>query len=221
MKKVVLIIMLGILVGALFLTGYNVLMRYGLFVPSHNYWVTGFLGNFVYSLLRQFAVLILGIYVGSALSWLYLNKGIVWGVGKLDLFRYRLFMVIMGAIIFAFPLVFMTIKKQSGFPGENAPISMRHKWATKKLGAFYLEAIEYLKTSDVVREKIGEIKEIAPTVGRNSVGSGLGEVYGHFTLELLGNKGKAIANVEFFNLLFSGELIFDNEVLQLEAHKKD
>ncbi len=278
MKNKNLVSIFSVAGGVLFILLYNVLSRMGLFVQSYNYTATGFLGQAVDMMFREFLVFILGVYIGCIVPWFFskeekefipflvaigtvlgtifgfivnsfismltyrlfarvpiLSMGLSWIIiivgaflggrfacaretKKSPLFGRRLLIAIIGIVIFGSPLL-LTVKR-GDFPGENASISVRHEWAIKKFKIFYTGAIEYLKSSDFLREKIGEITEIAPTIGHNSVGSGPGEVLGHFTLEVVGNKGRAIANVEFIHFSnkseFSGDFTCNNKFMKLE-----
>jgi len=146
-----------------------------------------------------------------------------WEVKQPLLPKRRFFIAVVGIIIFGSPL-FLTIKR-TDFPGQKASISVRHEWAIKKFKSFYTDAIKYLNTSNVLREHIGDIVEIGPTIGQNSVGSSPGEVLGQFTLETVGKKGKVIATVNFTDFsnktIYSGNISFNNQVIQLEEQTED
>ena len=74
MKQRNLIPIFSISGGALLILLYNVLLRLGLFAQSYNYTATGFLGQAVDMMFREFLVFILGVYVGSVIPWLFLKK---------------------------------------------------------------------------------------------------------------------------------------------------
>lgn len=93
-------------------------------------------------------------------------------------------------------LILLVVICYNGFPGVNAPIEMRQKWAYEKF-RHYPAMVHSIEESNEIREKVGKIKFVAPTKGRNLhvvIGGSSGPA-SEFTLEVLGDKGTGIAYV--------------------------
>lgn len=86
----------------------------------------------------------------------------------------------------------------SSFPGANATLFVRQKWASKEFGG-YKEVVETIKTCQPIIKRVGNVKYVAPTSGRNYViyDPGSSGHSGEFTLEIVGEKGIGIANFSF------------------------
>jgi hypothetical protein len=86
----------------------------------------------------------------------------------------------------------------SSFPGANAALFVRQKWASKEFGG-YKEVVETIKTCQPIIKRVGNVKYVAPTSGRNYViyDPGSSGHSGEFTLEIVGEKGIGVANFSF------------------------
>lgn len=161
----------------------------------------------------------IGTFLGGCLAC-------VLEIKKSPILGRRLFIVVCGAVLlFSLPLSFLVKSSLlSRFPGEKAPISVRHDWASRKFEDFYIDTLGYLKGSSVLKNLIGEIKELAPTVGENKVHiveQSAQPATGYFTLEVVGTKAKGIASVKFKlirpdKMEFSGQFVIDGKKIDLE-----
>jgi glucan phosphoethanolaminetransferase (alkaline phosphatase superfamily) len=93
-------------------------------------------------------------------------------------------------IAFAFVVV-----NYSDFPGVAAPAEVRQRWADKEFEN-YRELVETIGSCSAVIDRVGTVRSIAPTQGKNYVvaeqdSSGH---HGEFTLEVIGSKGTGITN---------------------------
>jgi intracellular septation protein A len=101
----------------------------------------------------------------------------------------------------------------SSFPGVTAPSTVRQQWADKEFGE-YKEVMETIKTCQPIIERVGSVKYVAPTQGRNYVidDSGSSGHRGEFTLEVVGEKGIGVANFNFhhFTAVSHGQLTYQD-----------
>lgn len=90
-------------------------------------------------------------------------------------------------------LHFVFIGSRSDFPGVNASSQIRQKWAYEEFSD-YSYVVRSIGLCNPITDKVGKIKFIAPTKGRNihvaEAGSGDSAEY---TLEVVGEKGTGIA----------------------------
>jgi hypothetical protein len=97
-------------------------------------------------------------------------------------------------------LFFLMVVCINDFPGVNAPIEARQKWAYKELNGYtdaYSTIVNSIKEADQITDKVGQVKFVAPTKGRNlffRIGAG-NMVTSDLTLEVVGKKGTGIANI--------------------------
>lgn len=86
----------------------------------------------------------------------------------------------------------------SGFPGVNAPAEIRQLWAYKEFGN-YDGVVNSIKQCRPVVERIGAVRFVAPTRGKNFVIADPGSSghSGELTLEVVGEKGTGVANFQF------------------------
>ncbi|MDD5668813.1 MAG: lysophospholipase [Candidatus Omnitrophica bacterium] len=102
---------------------------------------------------------------------------------------------IVGLVIFCVPLIF-TIPR-TDFPATKS-LQIRHQWALKKFPDHYPLAVEFIKSSKVVRDDIGDPIAVAPAVNsRNRVFYSPGESTADFTLEVKGPKGEGLFRISF------------------------
>jgi hypothetical protein len=97
-------------------------------------------------------------------------------------------------------LILLLVVCSSNFPGVNAPIELRQKWAYKEF-SYYSYIVDYIKESNQITAQIGQIIFVAPTKGRNlyiAVGGSSGSP-SEFTLEVVGEKGTGTAYVISYN----------------------
>lgn len=94
-------------------------------------------------------------------------------------------------------LILLAVVCYNGFPGVGAPIEIRQKWAYKTF-RHYPAMVSSIKESNEIIDKVGDIKFIAPTKGRNlhTVIGGSSGASSDFTLEVVGDKGTGIAYIE-------------------------
>jgi hypothetical protein len=113
---------------------------------------------------------------------------------------------------------------RTDFPGASAPSAERRAWGVKTFGDAYESAEAYVRTSPVVRERLGTLSTVAPTEGTNRTAYSPGELMGEFTLELVGTQGTGVARVQFMHgssnidlksYGFSGELKTQGETIDL------
>ncbi|HEY9612001.1 hypothetical protein [Allocoleopsis sp.] len=82
------------------------------------------------------------------------------------------------------------------FPGVNAPVEIRQKWAYEKF-RYYPSIVCTIKQANQITDKVGQIKFAAPTRGRNLpviIGGSSGPS-SELTLEVVGEKGTGIAYI--------------------------
>lgn len=97
-------------------------------------------------------------------------------------------------------LILLLVVCHNDFPGVNAPIEIRQKWAYKEF-SHYPETVNFVKNAEKITEKVGEVKFVAPTQGRNLItnstgsGGGLSLQDSLYTLEVVGEKATGIAYI--------------------------
>ena len=88
---------------------------------------------------------------------------------------------------------FLSIR--SGFPGASAPVEVRQQWAMKEFRDFN-DVTKAIQRCPGIVDRIGQVKFVAPTDGRNYVfvegGSGY---HGEMTLEVVGDRATEAANL--------------------------
>lgn len=101
-------------------------------------------------------------------------------------------------------LILLAVFSYNGFPGVNAPIEMRQKWAYQRFPP-YPAMVCSIKTSGEIIGKVGNIKFIAPTKGKNIYSTSDGSMAAsEFTLEVVGEKGTGIAYIETWGSIVTG-----------------
>jgi hypothetical protein len=92
-------------------------------------------------------------------------------------------------------ILYFVLAVSTSFPGVNAPIEIRQKWAYREF-VNYGNVVRDIGKCNVIRDKVGKIKFVAPTKGRNIHTSegGSGD-YAEFTLEIAGDEGTGIAYI--------------------------
>lgn len=97
---------------------------------------------------------------------------------------------------FLLNLILLLVICHNGFPGVNAPIEMRQKWAYKTF-SHYPAMMRSIEESNEITDKVGNIKFIGPTKGRNLhyAEGGSSHPASDFTLEVVGEKGTGIAYI--------------------------
>lgn len=96
-------------------------------------------------------------------------------------------------------LIVLMVVCINNFPGVNASIEARERWAYRELRN-YSTIVNSLKSESfgkIITDKVGEIRFVAPTKGRNlfyPIGGSSGP-YSELTLEVVGQKGKGIAYI--------------------------
>jgi hypothetical protein len=87
----------------------------------------------------------------------------------------------------------------NGFPGETASAEVRQGWASREFSYYEQQVVNPIKTCKPIIERVGAVKFVAPTKGRNYVWSDPGSSghYGELTLEVVGENGVGIGNSKF------------------------
>ena len=84
------------------------------------------------------------------------------------------------------------------FPGAFASAEARQQWAYTEFSD-YKFALSDIQNCEPIKARVGNIKTVAPTWGRNMTvrDEGSSGHYGEFTLEVIGDRGTGIANSSF------------------------
>jgi hypothetical protein len=93
-------------------------------------------------------------------------------------------------------LILLIVVCINDFPGVNAPIAVRQEWAYKKFPGYSI-IVDSIERTNEITDKVGQIKFVAPTKGRNlllRVGAGHMPL-SNLTLEVVGEKGTGIAYI--------------------------
>lgn len=93
-------------------------------------------------------------------------------------------------------LVLLLAICRNDFPGVNAPIEIRQKWAYETFTQ-YPNMVKSIAGTNEIIDMVGKIKFVAPTYGRNlnlETGGSSGP-YSNLTLEVVGEKGTGIAYI--------------------------
>ncbi len=99
----------------------------------------------------------------------------------------------------------------NSFPSVNAPAEIRQEWAYIQFGD-YKEVVNSIKTCQPILERVGSVKVVAPTQGRNYIISDPGSSghQGELTLEVIGDKGVGVANFNFHIVTSVSQVRFTN-----------
>jgi hypothetical protein len=98
-------------------------------------------------------------------------------------------------LIVAFLIVYLIVIQKNFPPGMLVPTNLRYEWGMKNFPYTYESESERLKACNIITNDIGEVQATA-LVEDNNVFHGSfapGDGYSMFTLELIGEKGTAIA----------------------------
>lgn len=97
--------------------------------------------------------------------------------------------------VVAVNLILLFVVCRSDFPGVKAPIEIRQKWAYEEFRA-YSDVVNSIGLCNPIKTKLGKIKFIAPTKGRNihTTEGGSGD-NAELTLEVVGEKGTGIVHL--------------------------
>ncbi|MDZ7958943.1 MAG: hypothetical protein RMY34_13855 [Aulosira sp. DedQUE10] len=121
-----------------------------------------------------------------------------------------LFRTLIPSLVALLALTFIWIHNSS-FPGVTAVSVVREQWAYKEFNE-YKSVVDTIKTCQPIIKRVGSVKFVAPTQGRNYVVSDQGSSghYGEFTLEVVGSKAKGVANFSFhiFTAVSHGQLTY-------------
>lgn len=100
------------------------------------------------------------------------------------------------SIVLLINLILLMYVCINDFPGINAPIEARQKWAYQKFSG-YSTIVDTIERSNKITDKVGQIRFVAPTIGRNllfRIGAG-NMPLSDLTLEVVGEKGTGIAYI--------------------------
>jgi hypothetical protein len=98
------------------------------------------------------------------------------------------------ATVLLISLTLLLFVCNTDFPGVNAPVEVRQKWAYEKF-MHYPGIVNSIKENNHIIDKVGSIRFVAPTKGRNLhvyLGASSGPT-SELTLEVVGEKGTGIA----------------------------
>lgn len=100
------------------------------------------------------------------------------------------------ATVLLINLILLLVVCINDFPGVNASIEVRQKWAYEEF-RHYPHIVHTIEKSNQITDKVGKIKLVAPTKGRNlhTVIGGSSGPSSEFTLEVIGEKGTGLAYV--------------------------
>ncbi|HEY9694875.1 MAG TPA: hypothetical protein V6D15_21965 [Oculatellaceae cyanobacterium] len=119
--------------------------------------------------------------------------------------RVLLFRVLMPSLL-ALTLIWL---HNSSFPGVMASAQVRQQWAYREFRG-YNGVVDTIKTCQPITERVGSVKFVAPTQGRNYVISDPGSSghSGELTLEVIGEKSAGVANSSFHHDTAVGQIRF-------------
>ena len=88
------------------------------------------------------------------------------------------------------------------FPGANASVQSREGWGLKTFpsgeGKTIYAGVDFFQNCKPIVDRVGDIQAVVPTKGANKFVQQLGSspftMRGEFTLEVVGSKGKGVAN---------------------------
>ncbi len=100
------------------------------------------------------------------------------------------------ATVLLISLILLLIVCRNDFPGVTAPIAVRQEWAYKKFPG-YSGIVDSIERTNEITDKVGQIKFVAPTKGRNLfLRVGAGDMpQSNLTLEVVGEKGTGVAYI--------------------------
>ncbi|MEP0873548.1 hypothetical protein NDA01_27695 [Trichocoleus desertorum AS-A10] len=106
------------------------------------------------------------------------------------------------------------------FPGAIASAKDRQQWAYQEFGN-YKSIVESVSTCPAIRARVGDVKLVAPTSGKNYVISEQGSSghSGQLTLEVVGETGVGVANFDFhiFTHTTLGRLTYQNQTEKISC----
>jgi hypothetical protein len=101
--------------------------------------------------------------------------------------------------------------RNGSFPGVKAAAEVRQQWAYTQFSD-YNEVVDSIKRCQPILERVGSVKVVAPTQGKNYIISDLGSSghQGELTLEVVGEKGVGVANFSFHIVTSVSQVRFTN-----------
>jgi len=91
----------------------------------------------------------------------------------------------------------------------NASMEIRNKWGKIKLKEWYEKSVEWIKNSEIIRNDIGEIKNVAPIGKPNYLNCSFTDgCHGYFSLEVEGDRGTGLFDLGQVVLNYQYELNF-------------
>lgn len=124
------------------------------------------------------------------------------------------------ATILLMSLILQLVVCINDFPGVNAPVEVRQKWAYKKFSN-YSAMVYSIQESNQIIDQVGQIKFVAPTKGRNLfvvIGGSSGPT-SEFTLEVVGEKGTGIAYITTWGRWYITGVCFEYQGKKTELTK--
>lgn len=92
----------------------------------------------------------------------------------------------------------LVVINYGSFPGAFASAEARQQWAYTEF-TDYKFVVSDIQNCEPIKARVGNVKTIAPTWGKNITvrDSGSSGHYGEFTLEVIGDRGTGVANASF------------------------
>ena len=113
-------------------------------------------------------------------------------------------------------------------PNNGAPvaeISVRQAWGEKEFGSQWQYVKDFIESSELIAETIGEIQDVAPIGKPNEKFRSFAESWSAMNLEVIGSKGTGVLQLEGFNVGWSqktGEVYrFHDDATFETEHRKD
>ncbi len=151
---------------------------------------------------------ILSLFISFLLSFLG-----IWIACKFKPIKsnYTLIVFLFRALIPCAIVLTLLSLRNGSFPGVKAPAEVRQQWAYTQFSD-YNEVVDSIKTCQPILERVGSVKVVAPTHGRNYIISDLGSSghQGELTLEVVGEKGVGVANFSFHIVTSVSQVRFTN-----------
>ena len=177
---------LPLLIGSLIFSFLVTLLLAFFFVysPGRSFIVgISFIGIFVYLFTPLSIILILNILVFHAAYEFDSNKSLKYFIVKI-------------ATVLLINLTLLLVVCVNDFPGVNAPVEDRQEWAYENYKP-YSQIVNSIQENHDITDKIGQIKSVAPTKGKNIIltTEKLRADNSELTLEVVGEKGTGIAYI--------------------------
>lgn len=112
----------------------------------------------------------------------------------------------------------LNYEKETSAPAGT--IEERHAWGQKHLGGSYRRAVNWVKNAEIVKEKVGNVTAVAPLGKPNYVVSYFTDgLQGYITLEVTGDKGKAVFSASAIAPCATGSTCFGHGTLTVSGEE--